>query len=230
MNTTEAAQLIAHCAAFDNRKPSAAASTAWAAALHDIPLDADTLAAVARYYGTHDDAEPGAKWIQPHHIRTHRAAIRTTRLGPIGPGLSPEIPAADPDDVPAYLAALRTQSKQAAAGQPIAAIEAGPGDYSDDNPNVRNIRALFDAQQAEARARRRAEQEAARQATRAYIDAQEILLALPDLGEAAIAQAFEELFGPEQAAQGFPLAADAQGVDDRQRTTIRAAQIARESS
>lgn len=230
MNSTEANQLLAHASAFDNRNPSAAAGKAWAAALHDVPLDADTLAAVARYYGTHDPDEPGKKWLQPHHVRTHRTAIRTARLGPVGPGLSPEIPAADPDDVPAYLAALRDQHGQAAAGQPVAAIEPGPGDYSDANPNVRNIRALFDAEQAAARARKEAERKAAYEATRAYIDAQEILLGLPDLGEALMEQAFDELFGPEQAAAGFPLAADAVGVDDRQKTTIRAAWLAREGT
>lgn len=223
MNSIEANRLLAHASAFDNRNQSDAAAEAWAAALHDVPLDGDTLAAVARYYGTHDPAEPGKKWIQPHHVRTHRAAIREARLGPIGPGLSAEIPAADPDDVPAYLAALRQQQGPAAAGR--AALPAGNVDYSGDNPSVRRIRAMFDAEQAAARARRAAELKAEREATRAYIDSQETLLALDDLGQAAMAQAFEELFGEAQAAGGFPLAADALGLTDQQKTVIRAARL-----
>ena len=52
MNPTEAAELLGHAAAFDNRNPSAAAAVAWASALHDIPLDNDAKAAVAAYYTT----------------------------------------------------------------------------------------------------------------------------------------------------------------------------------
>lgn len=80
MNPNEAAELLGHCAAFDNRKPSVAAATAWAAALHDVPLDADTKAAVAVYYTT-APKDPDAKlWILPHHVRTLRAKIRSARV------------------------------------------------------------------------------------------------------------------------------------------------------
>ena len=80
MNPTEAAELLAHCSAFDNRKPSAAAAVAWAAALEDIPLDRDAKAAVAAYYTT-APKDPDAKlWILPHHVRTLRAKIRSGRL------------------------------------------------------------------------------------------------------------------------------------------------------
>lgn len=80
MNEYEAAELLGHCAAFDNRKPSVAARAAWAAALHDIPLDADTKAAVASYYTT-APKDPDAKlWIMPHHVRTLRSKIRSARL------------------------------------------------------------------------------------------------------------------------------------------------------
>ncbi|MGW0920159.1 zinc finger domain-containing protein [Streptomyces sp. NPDC002755] len=80
MNEYEAAELLGHCAAFDNRKPSIAARAAWAAALHDIPLDADAKAAVAAYYTTPPN-DPDAKlWILPHHVRTLRSKIRSARL------------------------------------------------------------------------------------------------------------------------------------------------------
>jgi hypothetical protein len=49
----------------------------------------------------------------------------------VGPGLSPEIPDADPDDVPSYLAAIRGQRVRAASGlerpRPVAQLLAGTG-------------------------------------------------------------------------------------------------------
>lgn len=80
MNPREAAELLGHCAAFDNRKPSQGAALAWAAALHDVPLDNDAKAAVASYYTT-APKDPEAKlWILPHHVRTLRSKIRSARL------------------------------------------------------------------------------------------------------------------------------------------------------
>lgn len=80
MNPREAAQLLGHCAAFDNRKPSQAAAVAWAAALHDVPLDDDARAAVAIYYSTPPKDPDGKLWILPHHVRTLRTKIRSKRL------------------------------------------------------------------------------------------------------------------------------------------------------
>lgn len=79
MTPDEAGQLLARCAVFDNRKPSQIAMHGWAVALHDIPLDADTFAAVARFYGA-TTGDAGQRWIQPHHVRQHRAEIRATRI------------------------------------------------------------------------------------------------------------------------------------------------------
>lgn len=91
MNPSEAAQLLAHCAAFDNRTVGKADSRAWAAALNDLPLDNDTLAAVARFYGTPSD-KPGERlWIQPHNVRAHRQAIRKGRLGETMPAYEPPL-------------------------------------------------------------------------------------------------------------------------------------------
>jgi hypothetical protein len=80
MNPIEAAELLAHAAAFDNRNGSAAAAKAWAAALHDVPLDNDARAAVAMYYTTPPQDPKERLWILPHHIRSLRSKIRSARL------------------------------------------------------------------------------------------------------------------------------------------------------
>lgn len=86
MNVEEAKQLLGRAAAFDNRKPSLAAAIAWAAALHDIPLDDDTIAAITTFYGTNTLAvsekfDPTKKrWLEPHHVRHHRQQIRNARI------------------------------------------------------------------------------------------------------------------------------------------------------
>jgi hypothetical protein len=123
MNPTEAAQLLAHAAAFDNRKPSAAASKAWAAALHDVPLDEDALTAVARYYGVDDPQATGQRWIQPHHVRAHRKAIRRERID------AAPIPApAGVVGEAGYRQALRGIIRRIGDGKmPFRAIEAGGG-------------------------------------------------------------------------------------------------------
>lgn len=125
MNREEAAELLGHCAAFDNRKPSVAAATAWASALYDVPLDDDAKAAVASYYTTAPQ-DPNAKlWILPHHVRTLRTKIRNARLEnfqyePVGD-----------ESVPEYLARLRGQVRAIASGRVAApsgrlALEGGP--------------------------------------------------------------------------------------------------------
>lgn len=125
MNEYEAAELLGHCAAFDNRKPSIAARVAWAAALHDVPLDNDAKAAVAAYYTT-PPKDPDAKlWILPHHVRTLRSKIRSARLEnfqyePL------------PDETPTdFLARYKGQVQAIASGRVAAptgrpALEGGP--------------------------------------------------------------------------------------------------------
>ncbi|MFD9276849.1 hypothetical protein ACFWD7_06100 [Streptomyces mirabilis] len=111
MNPTEAAELLGHAAAFDNRNPSAAAAVAWAAALEDVPLDADAKAAVALYYRTPPQNPNDRLWILPHHIRTLRTKIRSARLE----NFQYE-PIAD-ETVPEYLARLRGQTQAIASGR-----------------------------------------------------------------------------------------------------------------
>lgn len=125
MNPREAAELLGHCAAFDNRKPSQGAAVAWAAALHDVPLDADAKAAVASYYTTAPKDPDGKLWILPHHVRTLRSKIRSQRLEnfqyePIGDESTAE-----------YLARYRGQVQAIASGRVAPAtghlaLEGGP--------------------------------------------------------------------------------------------------------
>lgn len=80
MNRSEAALLLGHCAAFDNRTVGEADATAWASALHDMPYDNDARAAVASFYGTAPKDPSQRLWIQPHNVRTFRTKIRNARL------------------------------------------------------------------------------------------------------------------------------------------------------
>lgn len=86
MKKSEAAKLLGHAAAFDNRTVGEVDATAWASALHDVPFDDDATAAVARYYGTPPERPGERLWIQPHHVKSHRLAIRQERLGTTLPG------------------------------------------------------------------------------------------------------------------------------------------------
>lgn len=125
MNPTEAAELLGHAAAFDNRNPSAAAALAWASALHDVPLDADAKAAVAAYYTTPPQDPREKLWILPHHIRALRAKIRSARLAnfqyePVGD-----------ETVEEFMARYRGQVQAIASGRITApsgrlALDGGP--------------------------------------------------------------------------------------------------------
>jgi hypothetical protein len=125
MNPREAAELLGHCALFDNRKPSQGAAIAWAAALHDVPFDADAKAAVASYYTT-TPQDPNARlWILPHHVKTLRAKLRSARLENFQ--YEPR-----PDETPAeFLARYKGQVQAIASGRVEAptdrpALEGGP--------------------------------------------------------------------------------------------------------
>jgi hypothetical protein len=125
VNANEAAELLAHCSGFDNRQPSLAAAQSWAAALHDVPLDADAKAAVATYYSTPPQNPNERLWILPHHVRTLRTKIRNARLENFQYEPVPD------ETVPEYLARLRGQTQAIASGRVPAptgrlAIEGGP--------------------------------------------------------------------------------------------------------
>lgn len=160
-------------------------------------------------------------FVAPSEIRDEVRSIRNERLDS---GLLPAPTSGEPAE---YIRQLKANAKRVGDGtiEPLA-IEAGTGREAWDVPAVRRIREVFETERATARRRKAAERAAERKATRAFIDAQETLLGLDDLGEAAMVRAHEELFGEEQAAANFPLAADALGVTDQQKTVIRATQIA----
>ncbi|MFF4848750.1 hypothetical protein [Streptomyces sp. NPDC001194] len=125
MNRTEASVLLGHCAAFDNRQPSEAAATAWASALNDIPLDADTKAAVAAYYTTPPKDPDQRLWILPHHVRTLRSKIRSARLENF------QYEPIEGESTAEYLARYRGQVQAIASGRVPApasrlALEGGP--------------------------------------------------------------------------------------------------------
>jgi hypothetical protein len=126
MKTSEASDLLTRCAGFDNRQPSLAAAEAWASALADIPLDADTFAAVDRFYGTPPRDPSQRLWIQPHDVRRLRKTIRSERVE----GFHYEPP--DADETPGeFIARYRGQLAAVASGRvtPPAghlALEGGP--------------------------------------------------------------------------------------------------------
>jgi hypothetical protein len=111
VNPSEAAELLKHCSAFDNRKPSAAAAVAWSSALNDVPFDSDARAAVAVYYSTPPKDPDGKLWILPHHVRTLRSKIRSARLENF------QYQPIDGETVPEFLARLQGQVAAVASGR-----------------------------------------------------------------------------------------------------------------
>lgn len=128
MIDSEAAELLTRAAAFDNRTIGEADATAWAAALHDLPCDNDTLQAVARYYSAPaTPGETGRRWIEPHHVRTHRTAIRNERLGATIPAYKPPTELETGRD---FVSRRKAQLTAIADGReaplPIQALSGGP--------------------------------------------------------------------------------------------------------
>jgi hypothetical protein len=80
MTPSEAAKLLSSIAAFDKRTIGEVDARAWGAALHDVPLDADAFAAVARYFGTPPKDGEARRWLEPHHVKTMRRKIREERI------------------------------------------------------------------------------------------------------------------------------------------------------
>ncbi|MEU6768565.1 hypothetical protein ABZ916_39405 [Streptomyces sp. NPDC046853] len=111
MNRSEAALLLGHCAAFDNRTVGEADATAWASALHDMPYDNDARAAVAAFYGTAPKDPNQRLWIQPHNVRTFRTKIRNARLENFQYEPHPD------ETVGEYLARYKGQVQAIASGQ-----------------------------------------------------------------------------------------------------------------
>ena len=97
MNRSETAQLLAMCAGVDQRTVGETDVQVWHALLGDVDLP-DARAALIGHYA--DSTER----VMPAHIRKRARAAREQRLAHAD---ARGIPAADPDDVHSYLAALR---------------------------------------------------------------------------------------------------------------------------
>jgi hypothetical protein len=107
---SQTAELLGYAAAFDRRTVGKADALAWHTILTDINFDAAKQAITAHY-------AVETRWIMPADIRNAVTKNRADTAADFqGPGLSPEIPDADPDDVPGYLAAVRQQRTRAADG------------------------------------------------------------------------------------------------------------------
>lgn len=105
MDLADAYELLATCQAFDRRTVGEVDAAAWRQALGDLPLD-DCRAAVTAHYAERTE------WVMPAHVRAGVKRMRADRLerAPLA------IPDADPDDVPAYLAAVRSGRHRDASG------------------------------------------------------------------------------------------------------------------
>ncbi|MFF1498678.1 hypothetical protein ACFVZR_02070 [Streptomyces sp. NPDC058316] len=118
MDKADAAELLGYCAAYDNRTVGEVDATAWAAALYDVPYDDDTTAAVARFYGTAPGRDGERLWIQPHHVRTGRLAIRKERLGTTLPAY---VPPAELETGAEFIRRRRAQLDDVASGRAVGA-------------------------------------------------------------------------------------------------------------
>lgn len=127
MTPSEAATLLGHIAAFDRRTVGKTDAHAWARALHDLPLDDDTLDAVAQFFGDPQRDPEAQRWIQPHHVRTARQQIRAARIEAANLVHEPE-----PDETPrSFIERRRAQLAAAGSGlgprnPSLPALEGGP--------------------------------------------------------------------------------------------------------
>jgi hypothetical protein len=85
MRKSDAAELLAFTAAFDQRTIGHADVEAWALALADVPWDDTARQAIADFYGTAGGypATGERRFIQPHNVRAGRSRIRNDRLARI---------------------------------------------------------------------------------------------------------------------------------------------------
>lgn len=105
MNRAETALALTLAAAFDRRTTGEADVEAWHLVLADLAFD-DVKRAIAEHYATRRE------WLMPADIRDRAKTYRRDRLHAV----PDPIPDADPDDVPAYLAALREGRHRLADG------------------------------------------------------------------------------------------------------------------
>jgi acyl-CoA hydrolase len=105
MTPSETAELLATVQAYTGRTVGTIDVAAWHEALRDLPLDACRRAVVQHYAISTD-------WVMPAHVRRLVKAERADRIA-----RAIEMPPdADPDDVDAYLEALRDGRSRTASG------------------------------------------------------------------------------------------------------------------
>lgn len=105
MTPSETAELLATVQAYTGRTVGTVDVAAWHEALNDLPLDASRRAVVRHYTNSTD-------WIMPAHVRRLVKAERADRVA-----RTIEMPPdADPDDIEAYLDALRDGRTRTAGG------------------------------------------------------------------------------------------------------------------
>ena len=119
MNHSETATLLAMIQAFDRRTVGEADVTAWQAALDDLRFEDCRTAVVAHF-------RISSEWLMPAAVR---AAVKAARRDRLERDLPTDPPDADPNDVPAYLEALREQRTRVGDGterpRPVAELIAG---------------------------------------------------------------------------------------------------------
>lgn len=118
MNHTEAAQVLAKAAAYDNRQPDQAAALAWAEALdHDMPLQ-DALRIVGEHY------RDERAWVMPADINRRWRALGKARIETAERMGLPEPPDELADDPAAWAAWKKAQIRAVKAGCDGTQVEA----------------------------------------------------------------------------------------------------------
>jgi hypothetical protein len=112
MNHSETAKLLALCAAFDARTIGDADVIAWQQMLAEVPAVQASAAVMAHYRRTNDRIGPSDVLAGVHVMRSERAR-KVDAL--------PPPPNVDPDDVPAYLAAIRERTQRYIDGEEFTA-------------------------------------------------------------------------------------------------------------
>ena len=120
MTPAAAADLLALAAAFDRRTIGKADAVAWADALHDL-APADCAEAIRAHFRDSTD------YLMPAHVRQGVKRIRADRIRSANSAIF-EPDDANPDDVAAYLAAIRDRRQAVADGQTITPVPLAPAD------------------------------------------------------------------------------------------------------
>lgn len=113
MNLSEVQDLLNEASAFDGRPVTDDTVLAWHRLLRNLD-SGQAMKAMRTHFETED------KRLMPVHIVQGVKKLRAELMGGYqGPGLSKEIPQADPDDVMGYMKAARTLRITAGDGKPV---------------------------------------------------------------------------------------------------------------